>query len=182
MECGKRNQDGRLSGRRQFGDCARSGAANNQVGARKSRGHVVNEWRHLAFHSAVGQFLRQLSVRRRSGLMNEPHGGMRLAKILPASAGGLVQRARSLAAARNQDGELRFAPLGSNAEEFGPHGQARDLRFARRKERAASGKLSSARWTKRPIWRLVSPGIAFGSITTSGKCFHSAAITTGPAA
>ncbi len=49
------------------------------------------------------------------------------------------------------------------------------------KKRAASGKLNSARRTNRPILRLVKPGIAFGSITTSGDFFHSAASTTGPA-
>src|SRR5581483_11506812 len=50
------------------------------------------------------------------------------------------------------------------------------------KKRAASGKLNSARRTQRPILRLVNPGIAFGSITTNGDCFHKAASTTGPAA
>ena len=51
----------------------------------------------------------------------------------------------------------------------------------RAKYRAVSGKEISARAASRPIARLVNPGIAFGSITTTGTRFTSAAITAGPA-
>ena len=47
--------------------------------------------------------------------------------------------------------------------------------------RAVSEKLSSARVTKRASLRCVNPGIALGSITTTGNRFHKAASRTGPA-
>ena len=47
--------------------------------------------------------------------------------------------------------------------------------------RAVSGKPMSARSTNRAMRRLVKPGMAFGSITTTGIRRASAASTTGPA-
>jgi hypothetical protein len=49
------------------------------------------------------------------------------------------------------------------------------------KNRLVSEKLISALDTNRAITRLVNPGIAFGSITTTGLRRSSAAITGGPA-
>ncbi len=46
---------------------------------------------------------------------------------------------------------------------------------------AVSGKLTSARDTKRASLRWVNPGMAFGSITTTGTRFQRAASNTGPA-
>src|SRR5271165_1488608 len=79
-------------------------------------------------------------MRGHAGLMNEPHGKTRFAKIAPASARGLVERTRTLASAGNQDRQLRFAQFRGDLEEFGPHRQARDLRFSRRKEALSFGK------------------------------------------
>ena len=46
---------------------------------------------------------------------------------------------------------------------------------------AVSGNDTSARLTNRPITRLVNPGTAFGSITTTGVRRNRAAMTGGPA-
>src|SRR5205814_411025 len=51
----------------------------------------------------------------------------------------------------------------------------------RGKNAAVSGKLNSAHFANRPIWRLASPGRAFGSMITIGTPLTHAASVTGPA-
>ena len=66
--------------------------------------------------------------------MDEPDRKPRLLKIAPTAARGFVQRARSLASARDQDGQLSVAAFRRNLEEFRAHGQPRNLRFSGREK------------------------------------------------
>ena len=96
--------------------------------------------------------------------MNEAHRKMRFAKIAPAYARRLVQRARSLASTGDQDGELGFALLRGDAEKFGPHGQASDLGSPRRKEARGIGKTQQGSIDKAPDSFLRACALALPSL------------------
>ena len=74
-----------FAGRGKFGERTRSGAANHQIGARESRGHVVDKRNEFAFETSFREFLGERFVAGDAGLMDESDGKLGLAKIIPAT-------------------------------------------------------------------------------------------------
>ena len=159
-----------------------AGAADNQVRRREGRGHIGQKRDDLPLDARLRESIPQFFEAVLSGLMDHPYGHACRPEQRPTLARRAVQRTRALAAAGDQQIEFLAARLRRKVEELFAHRQPRDLGpAAPESSEAVSGKVISARETSRPITRLVNPGTAFGSITTTGTRRSSAAATGGPA-
>src|SRR5215471_4014062 len=124
----KRHQYGRLAGRGQLADGARSGPADHQVRRGKSRRHVADERDHLSGHSRPREFtLHRLKILS-AGLKSDPHRYRGSAKERPALLRRPVERTRTLAAAGDQNAERFAARLRRQAEELVANRESGQLR------------------------------------------------------
>ena len=136
---GRKNR--RFTRGRQFGDRSRARPAHHQVGLRESGGHVRDERQHFALEAGFREGRAQLVASGGAGLMDDAHQQRRRTKQRPALARGLVQRARSLAAAGDQHGEALAARLGRDGKELLAHRQSGEFGTAARE---VAGRLGEA--------------------------------------
>ena len=176
----KRHEHRRHAGGREFGERQRARAADDEIGPRVSRGHVVDERLDVRFDArACTPRAPSRNASRRTGGAHRPASRGRDGAALPAAR---IEALRALAAAEHEQLQrtvaARVALAGGGSAAIARAPDCRPIRRAEMRRRIRSARAVA----KCASMRLVTPGTRFCSCTTSGTRASHAAMPPGPAA